>query len=384
MKKVLFLTKHKFPYGDASSKRNMVLSNYFVDRNYSVVCLGMGSTPYKKEQEIEGVRIVSLRKYKNPNLFQKVLNHIFITKRIISYAEKHYHDTDIVVADPHFYKFLCKKKYFRNSQIIYSAVEFYSPSEYKFNGYFSKNYKDNINFNVSVKPSDGKIIAISTYLENHFKNKGIDCLRIPFVVDSSKTDSLLNSKNNGEMISFIYCGNPRSKDNLLDILLAFTKLPADCLAKTNINIYGVDNSWLRNSKVDLTAKQSILSFTTFHGYQKYDSILGSYLKSDFSLLLRPSNERYSKAGFPTKISESLEYGVPPITNFTSDLNLYLKDMKNCIEVKGDSIDSFRDALLKVYHLTPDELYNLKREAKKASIEKLDVRCFYSPLDKFIG
>ena len=387
MKKVLFLTKCRFPYGDASSKRNMIFCNYFIDRSFSPFLIGMGDTEYKKEIYKDGANIVSLRKYKKPkNVIQKILNHLFSSKRIIDYAIKYHNDADVIIVDPRLYKiFRAKKASFKKAIIIYTVVEFYSPSEYKFNGFFSKSYRDNYYFNTHLKPTDGKVIAISNYLKNHFLSKGIQTIRVPFVVDNTKTSIVQTSKQKTDnKIRFIYCGNPRSKDKLIDILLAFCLLPNRLIEKTEIHIFGVSDKWLSEQRIKEENKKTISLFTIFHGYQKYEDVIGYYKNCDFSLLLRPSSERYAMAGFPTKITESLEFGIPPITNFTSDLGIYLKDMINSIQVNGDDIDSFKEALIKAFSLKEEKINEMKTAAKKASVDELDIRCFYKDFDTIVG
>lgn len=383
MKKVVFITRCKFPKGDASSKRYEVFLKYFYDRGYNPTFIGMGSSDYKKEVEIDGCKVVSLRRYKKPNAIQKVLNHLFIKNRIVSFASKYYNSADVAFIEPAMYKqFARHKKKFHFSTIICSVVEFYSPSEYKFNGAFSSSYKANVNFNNKVKPNDCKIIAISTYLEKHFLSKGMKVARIPFVLNNAKNEII--PANNGQIRKFIYCGNPRSKDNLKDILLAFCDLNDDLLRRTEVNIFGVKKDWLYKQNIKKELVDKILTFTGFNGSRPYDEVIKNYESSDFSLLLRPSKERYAMAGFPTKISESLEFGIPPITNFTSDLSLYLKDSENCVEVKGDSAEDFRNALEKSFFIENKDLLLMKENAKKTAVEKLDIKCFYSELDKIIN
>ena len=383
MKKVLFLTKRKYPDGDASSKRDIIFSKYFLDKGYEVIFVGMGKTAYKKVETLGNISFVSLRKYKKPNMFQKVLNHLHIGKHIVNYGFNHFSDADIIFVEPQLFKdFNKKKNMFITKRIIYPVVEYYSPTEYPFGGCLSSTYKKNVFFNTKVKPSDGKIIAISSYLEKHFKGMNMDVIRIPFVLDNNEKEFDIRIESRDKR-KFIYCGNPRKKDLLLDILIAFSNLQEDLLKKCDVNIAGVDKNWLLKQKIPTSSKSKILTFTSFWGKLPFSEIKNMYLSCDYSLLLRPSNERYAKAGFPTKISESLEYGIPPVTNFTSDLGLYLKDGFNSVEVHGDTIDAFKDSLVIALEKTNEEIMQMKKNAKKTAVDRLDITCFYDELDKII-
>ncbi|MCR5185109.1 MAG: hypothetical protein K6C32_03410 [Bacilli bacterium] len=384
MKRVLFLTKRRYPDGDASSKRDCIFAKYFIDRGYEVVFIGMGRTPYKKVESIDGVSMVSLKRYKNPNFIQKILNHLFVEKKIVNYGIQHYGDSDIIFSEPNLFKTLRKRiKSFKTQNIIYSSVEFYSPSEYPLNGLFSSGYHKNIFFNTKIKPSDGKVIAISNYLKNHFANMNMKVVAIPFVINN-KDNKLDVSIANSEKRRFIYCGNPRKKDLLCDILIAFTKLPDALLSKCEVDVIGIDNKWLLKQKISKDLKNKILTFSSFKGSLPFSRIIETYKSYDYSLLLRPFEARYAKAGFPTKISESLEYGVPPVTNFTSDLGLYLKNEINCIEVHGDTSDAFKDALVLAISKTIEEIRDMKINAKKTAVEKLDIKNFYKEMDEIVN
>ncbi len=380
MKTVLFITLCKYPNGDASAKRYEVFMRYFKDKGYQMIFLGMGNGDYKKEEIIDGVNVVSFRKYSKPNAIQKIINHAFIKTRILKYAIQKHFNADIVFVDPRFFKlFKRNKMHFTSEKIIYSAVEYYSPSEYRFNGLFSYSYKQNVYFNEKFKSNDGRIIAISSYLENVFKQRNIKTVRIPFVLNNKDNVQQIIERND-DLFKFIYCGNPRKKDSLLKMLIAFSNVSNECSHNFEVNIFGVTNEWLERQNIDREIKQVITSFTKFHGLKKYNFVSLEYFNNDFSILLRPEDERYAKAGFPTKISESLEHAIPPVTNFTSDLGLYLKDKYNCVECVGDTIDSFAVAIKKALALDKKQIVEMKRNAFKTAKEELDIHSFYNELD----
>lgn len=62
------------------------------------------------------------------------------------------------------------------------------------------------------------------------------------------------------------------------------------------------------------------------------------------MLIRDENLRYAKAGFPTKIVESLACGTPPLCNYSSDLELYLKDRQNSIIANGHTAKDVCEAV----------------------------------------
>ena len=96
---------------------------------------------------------------------------------------------------------------------------------------------------------------------------------------------------------------------------------------------------------------------------------------DFSVLLRTENSRLAKAGFPTKISESLVHGVPVICNLSSDLNKYLVDGVNSIIVKGENPEDFTSSLLVASQKTREDLNQMRKKSRKSFEDNLDSSLF---------
>ena len=98
-------------------------------------------------------------------------------------------------------------------------------------------------------------------------------------------------------------------------------------------------------------------------------------KAHFSILLRPAEQRYAKAGFPTKVPESLSVGTPVICNFSSDLGDFLSDGINCIEVKNCNEEDMSEAVARILKLNESALKELSVNARKLAVEKFDYRLF---------
>ena len=105
-------------------------------------------------------------------------------------------------------------------------------------------------------------------------------------------------------------------------------------------------------------------------------------KANFTILVRP-DRRSSHAGFPTKLAESFACGTPVILNLTSDMNLYLKDMKNAVICKDNSIMECKNSIRKALSLNKIDLYEMKKEAKK-SLEELEYRFYLSDISDFLA
>ena len=67
--------------------------------------------------------------------------------------------------------------------------------------------------------------------------------------------------------------------------------------------------------------------------------------SDFTILLRPVS-RFSLAGFPTKLAESMACGVPIIGNLTSNIGDYVHKGVEGVLVANETPEAFAEGLLR--------------------------------------
>lgn len=65
-------------------------------------------------------------------------------------------------------------------------------------------------------------------------------------------------------------------------------------------------------------------------------------ESTFTVLQRPGDRRFTQAGFPSKVAESLLLGFPVIANLTGDLNDFLHDLDNSVVLSGEDYQALRD------------------------------------------
>ncbi len=234
-----------------------------------------------------------------------------------------------------------------------------------------------------VQPEIGWIIAISSYLESYYQNRGCRSIRVPTLLNLD--DPLWRPADSmacdGSM-RFVYAGQPGKKDLLGNILKG-----ASIARHSGLNVVselvGVTRQQLQVSlgpSYDNILRSLGQSLVLHPRVQRTEvpSILGT---ADFVPLLRP-DRRFSHAGFPTKIVEALSLGVPVICNLTSDLGLYLKDGYNAILCENESSSAFASALLRAASLK--ENWPLMRDSARCTAEQhFDYRKYVTVLNKFI-
>ena len=161
----------------------------------------------------------------------------------------------------------------------------------------------------------------------------------------------------GNVIKVVYAGSPAKKDYLKECIIAFGNLTNKERERMEFHIYGADENYVEDC---LSEKQ--IPEIVAHGRVAREDVTRALAMSDFSILLRPANERYTKAGFPTKSVEAMMNGCAMICNLTSDLGMYLKDEKNSIIVENCSSEAMTQALRKVIKLNRQEINEVKENA----------------------
>lgn len=312
----------KFPAGDAGSLRQYQLAVMLRELGHDVLVVGLGETNNRQIEKYGEVDYISFR-YGDNKLQNKVLSHLLYWKNLKKILGDYAPDV-ILMDDLGPSKTIKLKQYceVRQIRLIHDSVEWYSPEQFK-HGKFSLGYirKDILNRFLIDKTCG--VIAISRYLEEYFKAKGCRCVRIPIVIteaDLCKEKDLPEDK-----VVFTYAGQPGKKDYLHVMLDAFALLPSELLQHVVFNIVGCTKEQMIAAGISSEVLNKLENQLVIHGRVSHDEVLRILMGTHFTLLIRSPEQRYAKAGFPTKVVESLSRSTPVICNLTSDLGEYLTD-----------------------------------------------------------
>ena len=267
------------------------------------------------------------------------------------------------------------------SILIHDSVEWYSPEEYK-NGKFSIEYnlKNITNKYIIKKP--WKVIAISKYLEDYYLSKKIETLRIPVIFDVQNINPIYKSK--GKKCIFLYAGSPGKKDYLNTIINGFSIIPESYNDKYEFHIFGVNKEQLIKD-CDVNEQKIILLKNNLfiHGRVNRDTVIDNIKKANYTVLIRDNLLRYAKAGFPTKVVESLTYCTPVVCNLSSDLGDYLKDGDNCILLKQITANDFCKAVIEGINKNEKEQKKMQENARKTADIYFDYRAYGKQICKLL-
>lgn len=118
----------------------------------------------------------------------------------------------------------------------------------------------------------------------------------------------------------------------------------------------------------------------FMGIRPYREVIDTLKKSDFSIYMRMPS-RLTLAGFPTKFTEAMVYGVPVLTNKMENIAPHLKDGKNGFFLDIDCRKKAVNTLNYALNMTPKEIAVMKTnclENRSTSIENYIV-----PTEEFV-
>ena len=248
----------------------------------------------------------------------------------------------------------------RRNQIplLADVVEWYDPRHMS-GGFFGP-------LHVSAKialchqyPKCDGIIAISTYLAEHYRKQGCPVICIPPTLDVCRISFNYTCQiDNIACLSLVYAGTPGKKDLLSNVIRGINKVDPD---GKYVRLLVIGPS-LEQVKYLLNGAEPP-GFVEVLGRMPQDNVAKIVQQADFSVLLREPL-RFAQAGFPTKFVESMSNGTPVIANLSSDLGTYLHDGIEGFVCRDHSVDAFAESLHRALLLPAAERLKMRFAARK--------------------
>ncbi len=377
--KVIYTGAFRFPNGDAASQRVLNNAKIFRELGYSVEFISWGGTQRIEDRCEDGFYYYQGFKYRNTKDIDNKEN-LGIIGRADSYLRRGRHSlglikemikdtTFIIVYNPSVYityklLSLCKKN---NVLCISDITEWYAADELPGGKFALPYWMSEYNMRVVQKRVQNKIV-ISSFLNKYYSES--NNIVLPPLLDNLDEKWIYKRVllSDCHCIRVMYAGSPGKKDRL-DIML---EAVLDCLkeeVKIQFIVIGVSYEDIENYK----CYKEVISFPDniqLLGRLYQQNVPAYYQISDFSLLVRENN-RKNRAGFPTKLTESLMAGCPAIVNYTSDISEYVKNEINGIVISDFTKDSVIKALKNAAILDRKSIAQMKINAKALAYKNFD-------------
>lgn len=381
--KILIVTYNKFPERDAESVRLHALGKLLRDLGHNVIFVCMGYSEYLKEMSFDGFKYVSLRK--RNHYLSRVSSYIFYFNRLKRYVISCLNEekidvvlfADISPMAIYMLKKICAN---HNIKLIADCVEWYSPSQFKLGVFAPSMILKNIENRFMIDKKIG-VIAISNYLFDYFQKKGCNCVRIPAILDVRNMP--YRKEINSEKLTILYAGSPGKKDYIIEILRGVLLLDKSEISKLKFELAGVTHQDVKKhfSSLELHKLSGSVSFL---GRIDRLLVIEHLSRADFTILLRSHSKRYAKAGFPTKVVESLATATPIILNITSDLGYYINDMREGLVISNCSAESVSRTIRRALALTVEQKSFMRENARYCAENNFDYRCYQNIIDYIVG
>jgi glycosyltransferase involved in cell wall biosynthesis len=154
--------------------------------------------------------------------------------------------------------------------------------------------------------------------------------------------------------------------------------------KFNLHLVGVTGAQASElSGCDLVSKEGSSTGIICYGRIAQNDVPAMLSRADFSVLLRP-NSKNARAGFATKLVESLSAGTPVIANSTSDISEFVKDGREGFIAGGNSPEALAATLNLVAELPRERILEMRNNAKSRARESFDYRSYCSGLRTFLS
>jgi glycosyltransferase involved in cell wall biosynthesis len=375
---IYYITYSKIPDGDAMSIRSCNIAKIFMNCAMDVTLIGMGNSEYLQIKRYDNLSYVSLR-IKGSNILTRLKNFFGFKSRLKALFSQA-SDIDAIVLNLNtlpintlwYLKKVSKKK---GVKLFVDCCEWYSPEQFQM-GKMSWRYIQNSYCVQKYIDKRTLVIAISRYIMSYFQQKNYQVVNIPAVLDVENTGYKKNCKS--EKTILMYAGSVGRKDYLDVVLNGLSLLSHEELGKIEFRIFGATLNEIKDS-FNCEILDKVCSVVKCYGRVEREVILRNLEDADFTVLMRSSTQRYAKAGFPTKVVESLACATPVICNLTSDLADYITDGYNGVVVSSENSDDFCQAIKKAINYSVHEKEIMSKNARVTAEKCFDYRLYTSEI-----
>ena len=379
-----------FPRGSASANYIQYLSAALIDNGYEVIIISdinkselekksFFMKKYKEKLHLDPIELDS-GTWKHFLEFNFMMG-IIVQKKIEKYK---LNSSDVLISyssDPFLNHTLIKlsKKY--KAKSCACIAEWFSYHEFHHYIVNIAFYRYWINFHYEF-PRFQYLFPISTYIEDYYKKKGCNTFCLPIMADAYEYEYEYKKPINSTRRKIIYPSNGMIKDSVKSIFKAFDSLTAEEINKIELHICGMKEEQII-ALLSEKNKNCIGKNIEVHKWMSYSELVELYKQMDFLLIPREANQM-NRANFPSKVPETMCYGVIPVVSKVGDYTeYYLKNEENSFVFEGATPAACASALRRCVNCSDERLQKLSMKARAAAIEKFDYRNWNKKIEGFL-
>ncbi len=211
------------------------------------------------------------------------------------------------------------------------------------------------------------IISISQYLHQYYIDRGCNSVNIPVLIDyhAAKWQDPVHLYTPNQVRTLIYAGDAGSigyKERIDKVVECACALYSEG-KPLRVEMIGLDRDAFVRQCPAIAADPNFDHVAVFYGRQSHEFCLQKIRQSDASIIIR-ENSLEMQAGFPTKLSESLRLGVPPMLTNIGGYDRYVTDGKDCFFVRDTEMTTIRETLETFLSLTDAELLQMHTNCRE--------------------
>lgn len=375
MKHILYLGGFILPNKNAAAQRVIANAKIFRELGYEVSLVGMTHDDQGLESFVyEGFQCVNLPYPKRLGEWWRMLASI---RQYLPYYNK---ETTIVIAYNHpaiALKRLLMYNRKRGILTLSDCTEWYEPQGRwlfrKIKGWDVHQRMNKVHCQL-----DG-VITISRYLDDYYKELGVNTLQLPPLVDKNEKKWKMSKKGTRNTVKIIYAGSPGgTKDRLDWIINGLDKVAANTGSAFSFDVIGITEKQYREVYL-IEGSKVIPGFVHFYGRLPHEQVVEMLLEADFQIFLR-EDHLVNRAGFPTKFAETISAGAIALTNASSNLKDYMEEGVNSFELDISSQDALVATLMKPLSIKKEDLISIQ---KRMDTTVFDYRSYIEKTKMFL-
>lgn len=221
------------------------------------------------------------------------------------------------------------------------------------------------------------IFPISTFIEEYFQNLGCKTFLIPIMADCSEFE---REEKEFSKYRIIIPAHGMMKDSLSVMLKSYCALERSDLERSELHLCGVKRDKVRQAlsaeEWEIFQKHGII-----HKWMKYDELIDLYRKMHYLLLVRETCQM-TRANFPSKVPETMNFGIVPLASKVGDYTrYYLENGVNSIFIEEHDIESCRRVLSIAINLNREEYLEYSSNAISCVQHRFDYHNWSLKLEK---